>query len=478
MRFFLLILMLFGSFSVQSLPITIYGNSAAGSAYIFRLYVIEDALSGLVRVADQQRPNQKGGFILGFEAQKIQEVKIMVGMQSMKFYAIPGHTYHLNFNEITLENQNVFLPQTPLQVIFEEEDMLNIVIDGFNYDYQKFLENDFLFLVKNRDRSRYEEFATDVKEKMDKTILQDSVSSLFFKNYIYYRLADLRLAARLQKEQELGLETLSNKPITLHNPAYIDFFKKYFKNYLHEWKNGEDYDKLKELINLGPPIKELDDLLGKNPVLVEEKLRELLLLYSLKQSFYKSDFSRESINTLLIERSKNSKFKELQHIALNLNTTLNRFVKGETPPSINLVNQFGEKKSLSNYSGTKTYLMFVDPKCETCEMDINIIKTVQADYAHLIKFVSIYSSPNKDEAQKWVAKQEANWDFLWFKDNYQLLNDYQVKTYPKYILLDEDGRLEYYFPPKPRENLISYLKALQKKKNQEKVDKKDIFRSN
>ncbi len=478
MRFSLIILMIFGFLSAQSLPVTIYGKSSAASAFVFRLYLSEDALSGLEKVADQQRPNNNGDFILGFETQKIQEVKIMVGMQSMKFYVIPGHTYHLNFNEITLENQNVFLPQSPLKVIFEKEDMLNVAIDGFNYDYQKFLENDFMFLVKYRDRNRYEEFASAVKEKMNKTPLTDSVSSLFFKNYIYFRLADLRLAARLQKEQALGLETLSYHTIMLHNPTYVDFFKKYFKNYLHEWKSGEDYDKLKKLINSGPSINELDDLLGNNPVLVEEKLRELLLLYVLKQSFYKTGFSQKSINEILDQHSKNSKFIELQAIASNLKIALNRFVRGEIPPLFNLSNLQGDTKSLSDYSGTKIYLMFVNPNCETCETDIRIIKTVQADYAHLIKFVSIYSSHHKTEAQEWVKKQQAPWDFLWFNDDYQLLNDYQVKTYPKYILLDENGKLEYYFPPKPRENLISYLKALQKKKDQEKIDKKDIFRSN
>ena len=96
--------------SSHALPVTIDGKSAAGDAFVFRLYEQKDPISGLEVLLDQARPNDEGQFVLNFSIDHIKEVTIRVGLQSMSFIAIPGKTYDLQFNEITLEDQNVFLP--------------------------------------------------------------------------------------------------------------------------------------------------------------------------------------------------------------------------------------------------------------------------------------------------------------------------------------------------------------------------------
>lgn len=478
MRFLFLTIFSLLSYALMALPITIYGHSGAANNFVFRLYVQEDAISGLKKVADQERPDENGDFMLGFEAQNIQEVSIMVGMQSMSFFVIPGQSYYLNFDKITLENQNVFLPQEPLAVQFKHEDLLNIAIDGFNYDYQNFIEKNFLRITKYREHSKFKAYETAVWSKFQETPFQDTLAKKFFENYISYRLADIQLATHIKKKEELALKYLTHQTISMNNPAYTDFFIKYFKNYLSEWNGGSSLDEIKTLLNKQADFKHIDDILGKNPVLVEEKIRELVFLYILKQSYYKKSFSKKAINTFLEDRALYSKYSQHRKIAQHLKTKLNRFEKGNKLPSFNLKDMHGQEKNWQSYKGKPTYLMFVNPNCQTCEMDIRIIKNLMKEYSNLIQFVAIYTGYDQEKSKEWVEKQKANWDFLWFKNNYSLLNEYHIKTYPKYILADENGQVSYYFPPKPRENLAAYLKSLRLQKEKPEEKPNDLFRSN
>jgi len=477
-RYYLLILFVINTGFLGALPVVINGESAAGDAFVFRLYVQKDAFSGLEYIADQQRPDVDGRFMLGFEAQEIQEVSIKVGFQSLSFFVIPGHTYNLKFNDIVIDGQNVFLPQHPLHVVFQQEDMLNVVMDGFDYDYQKFLEENFLKLVKYRDKKIYQEFVAKLKLKLAETPLKDSLSRKYFEDYIYYKKAELRLAANLEKKDHIGMEVLANQPMLLNNPAYTDFFKKYFVNYLIEYNDGVDYDRLLRLINIGLPINTLLDVLGKDPVLVQEKLRETVLLLSLKQVFYHKDFNPYSINDIFLYMADNSKFVSVRLMAENLNDILNRFDKGREVPYFELPDLNAHKKAITDYHGKKLYLMFVSPECETCELDIEIMKTVKEEFPNDLDVVCVLVDFDKEKAEKWAKKQDANWDFLWFNDDYKMLSSYQVKTFPKYMMLDEKARLFNYYPPKPRGRLISYMKAICEKENIEREDSKDLFRKN
>jgi len=466
-------------FSLQSiaLPVIINGKSGAGDAFVFRIYEQKDPISGLEVLLDQERPLVNGDFTLEFNIKEIKEVSIKVGLQTMKFFVIPGKTYHLNFNEITLQDQNLFLPQQPLQVVFENEDMLNLVIDGFNYEYQKFLENNFIELTKLRDKSIYYKFESKIKAMLGETSMEDSASLVFFQKYIDYRLAEVQLSGRIQQREELGLKLITHQSIELDNPAYAQFFNKYFDHYLHSFEDGKEYSHLRALLNQGLPINDLFDQLGKDPVLVKEKLRELVLLLSIKQVFYNRDMFKDQLNEILDEISTHSKFEYNRSVAAHMKIELNRFIAGKAVPGLELNRLDGETKDLAHYKGKKTYLMFVSPSCETCEADIRVLKALLKSRDDL-QVLAVLAGFDKKESTDWAKAQNADWDFLWFDDDFGLLNEYKIKNFPKYLLLDEESNLLNYFPPSPRENLSTYLNALQAKEVKKEGEASDFFRKN
>jgi len=480
MRSFFWIVVLFFLFVAESsaLPVIINGKSAAGNAFVFRLYIQRDPISGLEELADQSRPDALGKFMLGFEAREIQKVTIKVGLQSMSFFVQPGKTYDLNFNEITLDDQNVFLPQSPLRVVFENDDMLNLVIDGFDYVYKDFIQNQFIDLIKYRDTRIYRLFKESVYDKLKETPLEDTVQYAFFKNYISYRLADIRLSARLDDRDSMGIEMIDNQSIDMNNPAYSQFFMKYFDQYFFEYDKGELFSMVQKTLSVGSSSAAILDKMGQDPVLRREQIRELVFIFALKQIYYKRQINKESINQILVELSKNSKFELNREVAANVYQSLIGFQAGYPIPDFSLSNQHGQLKSNKSYRGKYTYLMFVSPDCETCETDIRLLKTLKDEYDEFMQVVTIYAGFNAEKARNWMTNQQTDWDFLWFKDDFALLNDYKVKNFPKYLLLDKDANLLHYFPPTPREDFMGMLKAIEKRDQEVEQEASDFFRKN
>ena len=109
--------------------------------------------------------------------------------------------------------------------------------------------------------------------------------------------------------------------------------------------------------------------------------------------------------------------------------------------------------------------------------DIRILKSILQENNNL-QVVCIVTGFDKETSINWARNQNATWDFLWFGDDFSILSNYRIKTFPKYILLDEQTHLLNYFPPKPRENLKSYLENLDRQAEEPKQEASDFFRKN
>ncbi len=480
MRRFLLVLILFLSavYFSFSAPVVINGKSSAGDAYIFRVYQQKDPISGENFLADQKRPDKQGNFSLTINVDQIQQVTIMVGLQSLQIYVQPEKSYSLIFNQITLKDQNIFLPQKPLLVVFEQEDLLNLVIDGFEYEYQTFLTNKFLQLVKFKDKSIYEKFEAHIFQLFNETKFDDPKLKEFFRQYIDYRLAELRLTSRIQDKENAGLALLAHQTILFNNPAYNHFFTKFFDKYAIEFNNGKEFNEIMRLINTGLPINLLFDKLGKDPILVEEKLRELVLLSSLKQLYYSKDIQQSSVNEIINYLSLHSKFELNRNIAKNLSHSLGRFNKGNPLPEISLSDFQNIHHTIDNFAGKKLYIMFLSDQCETCEADLKILKTLNHEFSQ-IQFLTILVGYSKSNALNWAQNLNLPWKVLWFNDDYGMLNDYRIKNFPVYFVADSNGNLLNAFPPSPRENLKSYFQYLNEGKKQKSgTEPTEFFQKN
>jgi thioredoxin-related protein len=274
------------------------------------------------------------------------------------------------------------------------------------------------------------------------------------------------------------LALLAHQTILFNNPAYNHFFTKFFDKYAIEFNNGKEFNEIIRLINTGLPINLLFDKLGKDPILVEEKLRELVLLSSLKQLYYSKDIQQSSVNEIINYLSLHSKFELNRNIAKNLSHSLGRFNKGNPLPEISLSDFQNIHHTIDNFAGKKLYIMFLSDQCETCEADLKILKTLNHEFSQ-IQFLTILVGYSKSNALNWAQNLNLPWKVLWFNDDYGMLNDYRIKNFPVYFVADSNGNLLNAFPPSPRENLKSYFQYLNEGKKQKSgTEPTEFFQKN
>jgi hypothetical protein len=77
-------------------------------------------------------------------------------------------------------------------------------------------------------------------------------------------------------------------------------------------------------------------------------------------------------------------------------------------------------------------------------------------YKKDIVIVSISIDKKRKKAERFVKRKPYPWYFVHFDDNYELLENYKVKTIPLYYLIDSKGKI--LLSPAPRsEELDKYL---------------------
>ena len=348
---------------------------------------------------------------------------------------------------------------------------MNETIDNFNYSFSNFLENNFLAIYKFRDTKLIQLFENEMQEKLNATTELNPEQFDFLKSYITYQVADLKKASHTISDNQL-IEHYLQEKILYDQPNYMLFFSHLFSKYLETNTIGLSYSKFNLLLEQPKKAALLMEFLEKDTKLKDERLRELVLLKIAKDVYYRSDFNQAKIKNLLEEISRSSKFIEHQKIGKTLINKLGRLSVGSVAPSFKLKNSQGASRILKDYSGKYVYLVFSSDDCPTCELDSTSLKHIQERYTDDLRVVNIranyhpISNPNKQYPQKIES--------LLFDNDFELLDTYQVKIFPYFMLLDREGKILLNPAKKPDDGMDHYLDFLIKK-DLEKVQRKDLL---
>jgi thiol-disulfide isomerase/thioredoxin len=459
-------------------PIVIDGNTTSGDVLVIRLYEEKDPISGLSEWVSQTRPDKQGNFTIHYNTNEIRKVNLMIGFQGFDLYVEPEKVYKLKISGSGEEEQTIFNPENMLQIEFEREDILNLVIDGFEIMYNDFLKNKFLYLLKSRNKKIFIDFKDEVLEKLSETKLENRKQKDYFDAYVKYRLADIELAAQLKEKEILGMEMIHEKSILFNNTSYADFFLKYFDNYLKNTRTSVSSDSVIMLINTKMNTSRIEDILGGDLVLKREQIRQLVFIYSLKQIYHQKGVSKANVKSILTAYTAKSKFSLNRQIALSVLESLTRLEKGNPFPGFEFNDQNNELKSIKNYKGKYVYLMFIHTDCETCKADMRILTDLMSEYEDVLQTATIFTGNTDQELKQLLYDLKPSWDVLWFADDYKYLNDLKIRTFPRYFLIDSEGNLAHLFPPSPRENFMSMVEFLRKSETKTEKGVDDLFRKN
>lgn len=447
------ILALLYSLSAYSIETIISGKAEwfKGEKISFSKY--GDYISNIEVVLSSAIVDSSGEFQLLFDLKDTISGKIEIGYQESGFIICPGTDYqiHINSRSITRLSQalNPFIEKASLSIrIIQPEGIeLNGEISEFLTLLDTFLLLNKTNIVVSQYKNAYDSLVLVLAERFPGN------ESSFLGKYIRYKLASFDgLVHRLTEEQAAKRYFMESR-VLYSNPSYMESFNQFFEGYLQRNSIKIPKTDLVYCINKLTSFKALTDSAGKDKILRNEELRELVLLKALSELFYSKDYDKSKILKMLREAAQ-SKFSEHREICRNLENSLMQMQTGAFLPDFNLQNQSGITINRESFKGQFIYISFVTTWCEGCLRELIYIEKLKEKYKGKVEFVTIVCNEDYAYMKNFLKNHLSwNWTFLSLDLNAGLLKDFKTKAFPDFVFADKEGKVLSYPAKKPSEGI-------------------------
>ncbi len=217
---------------------------------------------------------------------------------------------------------------------------------------------------------------------------------------------------------------LSNEKLLMHPDylSYVDSFVgfKLYKN-KYEWNNF--------LASLEIIDTEINN----------QKIKDELAYNTMKFAINRTRNFDEVYNKYMsIEKNEDYR-NEIEKTYLNLK----KISKGTISPTFELYDVNNRIVTLESLKGKLVYIDIWGTWCVPCIQEIPSLKKIEKEFRNKdIHFVSICTNDKKENFEKFVNDKELSGIQLFAPDsNISFFKDYQLKTFPRFILIDKEGKI-------------------------------------
>ncbi|PLX03658.1 MAG: hypothetical protein C0595_06105 [Marinilabiliales bacterium] len=457
MKKFILFPLLFICLFTYSQNAEISGNVGENKVKMLRLIALADQFSMLEKTIATTYSDESGNFSIEATLTKTQMTLLAVDLTKGDIFLKPQSNIELSIvNDTSSELQSIY-EQVPLQYNIINDEDLNTNIRKFNVIYNGFLLKNF-----NRiSRSRSNTLINNFKHEMDSIF--EGYKNDFFANYRKYRIGALELISRRKSEIMLMDEYFLNKKILYNNIEYASLFTEVFNNYILSGNSGIDYAKLLETINYSTNYKKFDEMVaaGNYKLEPDRRLRELIEIISLAKLYNTKGFYRNNIIKYLRQIERNSEFKEHRNIASNYITKLEKFIWGSPTPLFSLKTPDNKIVTNDSLKGEFVLLAFMKGDSKLCLSHISLIDELRQKFNSKLKIIMLVEG-NPNSISNFMYERDYEWPVLEI-DDILLIEEFGIKVYPTYMLLNPDGSISSSSTPMPDENIAPFINSLMKK---------------
>ena len=458
----LISIIVFFHFAGMSQNVTISGIAMNADFEEIRIVKFKDQISYLEETIGEVVVDSLGRFSMSFQIDETLYTKIKLGFHSAGLYVEPGGIYEIF---IPPDSEGSFFKLNPTydsqylnyDIINSDEKELNSMISKLNIVFDDFIINNFNAIYRQRQRDKI-----DTLKRIIKTVFTKR-SNKYFNDYVEYKIASIEQLARLKNRNSIEKQYFKTRSILYENIEYMDFFNQFFSKYFTATSKNFDTDELIKIINRGEAYLNLMKFLADEKVFSDKIFRELVILKSLKDIYYISGFSQKEIISQLKLVSKNGISEQNRQIANDLIFDLTQFNTGAPAPYFALRDRNDKVKSLEDFRGKYIYLNFWSSDCIPCLLEMDSLRNLKSKYENEIEFISIGVDEDREKVFNRAGELNYNWTILDYNHNNSLLEDYKVKAFPFYVLVDKEGNILKYPANSPFENAEKIFQELIKK---------------
>ena len=440
------------AFVTTAQNVTITGRSNQTNTLV-RLFAYEDLVNETGILLDQGKTDEKGHFILEGAVKQILPARIYVGLEYVDLILSPNATYDI---EIIVpeqeENVSYFEKETPTirvkrasdkgiyrQIVYSEEIVNGYMMEHFNQIY----------------RGRQMRYIDSIQNAISREV--PDIKSEYVKNYNRYKIAAIRLGISADGGKKIIKDYFDGQPVLYTQSAYIDLFKELFGGYF----NSASYDGhlLNDAFMEGPAAfkkyLDTDPLIANNP-----RLAELINIYNLQKLCYgdrnTSRLAKDHLNYI----KSQTKYAEHKAIIGNFFEKFNRLAAGTDAPVFTLKDGNGNVVSLSDFKDGLVLLQFVDGMSPVSERQFAELRSLHHQWQDSVQILTIATHDKMDIFKLQFTEKRIDWPLLDLGDNILLLEAYNVRTFPEYILIRKGNKIGEAPAPSPERFLGERVRRL------------------
>jgi len=452
-RTFLISILLIFSLQIFSQNVIIKGHTPeyAGMELTFLSFV--DQVTYTRDTLAVVKVSEKGDFNAEFSVAQTQYVFLLLGVYEGYFFVEPNNQYEIELPERQDKTQadllNPYFEPTPyhLGIVGVEKDDLNFAIAWFDDAYQK-ATTTYAYALYQSDSDAVIDTLTAQLQRQFTHYQQP-----YFQQYLRYKLALLRHNAYKEKSKSISNNYFLNKPIEYHNIAYMELFHQVYDDYFEYFGRTTKGQAIYPAINRYGSYEALDTTLLHNQVLSNDTLRELVMLKCLYDEFYDDAFSRRGMLAILDTLEQKTDLAEHKTIARRVRARVTRLLPGYRPPDFALYNRDSVLVHLADLEGRYVYLGFCTSLSYACIQEFEMLRSLHQQFKDYFDIVIVCADKNLATMRNFVNKKGYDWTFLHYGNQSDVLQKYDVRAFPTYYFIDDQGRLLMSPAPTPAENL-------------------------
>jgi hypothetical protein len=442
---------------------TVYGTLPSYALQKLTITYLYDPITHSYDKLATAQADSTGHFKFSFDIKKVFYGVLAIEKLRGYIFLEPGKNYEITLPDYVPKAAEDYINpyfepyEFYIKVLNADPMELNGVIHQFDFDFANFLDKKFNLINMQGVKADFDSIENYYLNKYQST------NGDFLKAYIKYNIYSIKSSV-LTKSPELIFQNLiSSDYIDFQNPAFADFFEQNFKNFFRNFKDNQSFTlaiKNRDAARAVGIINSLNWV--PNP-----QILQLGFIKGIYDAFYNRTYSQDSLIALLTNYVGMQKEEDLKRIAGNVLHQISKLRVGNPAPEFNLYNPDSIPYTLNDFRGFYVYLNFCTSSSFSCIQQYGLINSVREESLDSLKIITIAADDDFNKTYEHFLKYKYRWELLSFKNQPSVLNDYEIKAYPTYFLIDPEGNLLWSPAPGPNEGFAEryydFIRDLKKK---------------
>lgn len=255
-----------------------------------------------------------------------------------------------------------------------------------------------------------------------------------------YRIAQLIPLYSSRLRLRVFEDYLEQRAVLPEHPDYMAFFTQYFDKWVLTSRQLPFY-LLAGSLQGSNPYAAVMDFLGRDSLLRSAVIRELALLVNIRDMYYHPELRKESILLLLTQIEERSSMPANRKIAHNLRQVLQYLEPGTPAPPLTLKSISGEVTGLERYRGKYLYIQFFTTLCTPCVAELKLTENLEKEFGEQFAFLAISADLEPARLPPFLKRYPFPGDVAHFGHDFDMLEAYNIRSYPSFVLIDREGRI-------------------------------------